>query len=463
MCGVLRFESQLSVLRFAICEIAFRNELLNIFSVSRSASRPVIVGLSQERIGSRTKPLARDLKQLREIQTSVRGLVEQGLTPRKIIKVIREDDYVKRLLDYVRKDTEGRRFNRTQIAMHLLEPWLPEKMSTAILGEIFDRTQSNVRTSLRRYKRTLPAIAEALDWARRGGTRLSYLAKQRRNPAEGEMEPPKTFSESGAEWRWLARLMPADGFDPYAPSFGYRRPSEKDKPLDWNVDQLQGAIRQRVQQNPRLEKTLRSRETRWDPEKGPKMREACLQVIQGWNPVTAMKYEQVGLPKTTFLGLLRNPRLCGMVYDSQGELWVLKTDQSILSGTEFVLLQIRTPRRGAKQLFGLVWENGIRVVNTDTVLNPDASANSETGKIEPELIDDEVWIVDVLFTMHIDLQMGFTRIAQVTGFQRDTVRQMFERTEYKAIVGEERWNEARSVNTLHARVEHGKEVRKRIL
>jgi DNA-binding transcriptional ArsR family regulator len=376
---------------------------------------------------------------LRELRRKVRTLLtddkipENDKTPEKIAKAIREDPLVKELLQFSRK-RKSWTFDNAQVAASVLLPWLPGKPAKPLLRELFQ--VKTIWRSLNRYRTTFPAIAEAVEWARRGGTRLSYLAK------ESTRSGTKTFSESGSEWRNLARLMPADGFDPWAPLYGYRRPSLSDSPLRWRVSELQPALRSMVEKDTRLEMILRSRETRWDEEKGSRLRETLLLVIQGWLPVTAMRHMDLDMPKTTFLSLARNPKLCGMMLDKQGEVWNMKLDQSILSGVEFVRLLARIPPRGRKLLFGLVWENGVRVA-------------------EPE--DEEVWMVDICYSMHVENKLGYSRISELTKLGRDQVRKMFELPEYKAIVGEERFAEAGNVNTLHDRIEHGKEVRKSIV
>jgi len=370
------------------------------------------------------KALARDLNELQEVRAVVRKLVADGKTPEQIAEKIGRLPYIKKSLEFAVERFS--KFSDKQVAIFTLKPWLPDHVANAILGALFRRDPNNISTSNKSFETTSKDILRAAEWMRHGGVHLSYLAKKTGHNGE------RTFSESGAEWRKLARLMPADGFDPINPVYGYRRPESNDEPLPWHVSELQPTLRTMVEKDPRLEEILRSRETRWDEEKGPRLRESLLLIIQGWVPITAMRHMKLDMPKTTFLGLLRNPKLCGMMLvGKQRELWNLKVNESILSGEEFVILQLRIPPRGGKHLFGLIWEKGDRIADAD---------------------GEETWMVDNCYTMHIESQMGFTRIAQLTGLSRDTVRHMFEREEYKAIVGEERWIQGRAINTLHARV-----------
>jgi len=273
------------------------------------------------------KRQARDLPQLREVREAVRRLAAERATPKAIVDHIRELAVVKNIMEFADGRNAPVKYDRTLVAAAILEPWLPvsEIPRREILRIVF-RRKGGMKNTLNRSQLTVPEIMLAADWVKRSGLRTV--------PATEKL---KAIGAKLFRFRWLLR---GDGFYclrriPY----GYRPRQQDDAPLDWSPSDLNPKLAKELEENTALEGIFRSLELRYNPDKGDRARRGALLVIRGMAADTARRRAGVDLTPGGWQMLLRNPILCGIIDDRVGGLSVLKTDKSILSGSEFVTLQ----------------------------------------------------------------------------------------------------------------------------
>ncbi len=374
------------------------------------------------------RSLFRYHNELKDLRTTVRQIAVEGKDPTRIAREIRKHPYIVKALEFARKKQRPKpKFENVQVAAAVLVPWLPERTAKPLLRELFG--VKNIWRSVNRFKLTAPAIMEAAKWILESGYRATPVIERMRR--------------SGNSMQRLRRLAHAEGFLQKLPAAGFRRPGANDQPLDWTVSQLQPALRAMVQQDPKLERILRGWEVRFDEKEGPRITELALSVIRGHNVNTAAKELHLPYKSVSFSTFLRKPILYGKLGDKEGNLWDAKINKAPLTKDQFDLLQRRIPPEGVSQLVGLLWDEDAWI------------AHSEGA----ELVED-------IYYLHIELEMGYGAIAELTGLARGRVQKMFERTEYVAVVGEERFEDGRRASirrNIQSSKQHGEELRKKIL
>ncbi len=168
----------------------------------------------------------------------------------------------------------------------------------------------------------------------------------------GLLDEMATLERRNSRTRWLNNfpLYVKNGFYPWDPSTGYRRPT----PGELSGESVRNTrisddLAKLVAEDPEIEKLLRKFQLRREKQMAERLRETILLVTKDHRgPLQALREKQLAVKKTTFLALLRNPILYGMIrspYD--GELYraVLGPDKPIISREEYHLLQEELQRQ----------------------------------------------------------------------------------------------------------------------
>jgi hypothetical protein len=250
--------------------------------------------------------------------------------------------------------------------------------------------------------------------------------------------------QSRMRWLNLFPLLIKDGFYPWHPPTGYRRPTGGELTGEARRKiRMSSELAAKVAEDPSLEKMLRRFQLRRDNEVADELRGVILLIHEGWLPLRAAREKELSVKNTTFLALLKDPILYGMILDKKtGQLYEARADKPIISKEEFDNLQRRRPPRGGKNLFGFIWDNKKRIADPN-----------------------EKWMVDIVYEMRLQ-KLSNPQVSKLTGMSLELVRSLFYVKSYRDLVGVEKWEKARRVKLFpeaSRRAEKGKQIRLRIL